>query len=136
MVLIIEDFNLFTFIPSKATAMSSHKSDDDYVHSDRIPGTEILFDEGPSGRSDVDRSHLKHRTRGDARILLVPQPSRTDANDPLNWSTPKKSIAFFNGCWYAFMGAITGPIMAAGKLISEIPGMRLSFGVTHGLLQG
>lgn len=83
----------------------------------------------------MDRSHLKHRTRGDARILLVPQPSRTDANDPLNWATPKKSIAFFNGCWYAFMGAITGPIMAAGRWLLRFWDA-IEFGVTDNSLQG
>ncbi|KAJ5086586.1 hypothetical protein NUU61_007893 [Penicillium alfredii] len=81
----------------------------------RAPGTEILFDEGSSDVGLSDRLHqLKHRTKGDSRVLLVPQPSTNNPNDPLNWSTTKKSLAFFNGCWYAFMGAITGPIMAAG----------------------
>lgn len=79
------------------------------------PGTEILFDEGSEHGVLSDRlRQLKHRTKGDERIVLVPQPSTTDPNDPLSWSSFKKSVAFFNGCWYAFMGAITGPIMAAG----------------------
>jgi MFS family permease len=81
------------------------------------PGTEILFDNSENG-SLPDRLHqLKHRSTGDGHMLLVPQPSINDPNDPLNWSTTKKSLTFFNGCWFAFMGAITGPIMAAGMCI-------------------
>ncbi|KAL3470360.1 major facilitator superfamily domain-containing protein [Aspergillus californicus] len=76
------------------------------------PGTEVLFDDSSNGS---DRLHqLKHRTSGDSRMLLVPQPSLNDPNDPLRWPAWKKNLVFFNGCWYAFMGAITGPIMAAG----------------------
>ncbi|CAG8189118.1 unnamed protein product [Penicillium olsonii] len=78
------------------------------------PGTEILFDNSDHG-SISDRLHqLKHRPYGDGHMLLVPQPSINDPNDPLSWSTTKKSLTLFNGCWFAFMGAITGPIMAAG----------------------
>jgi hypothetical protein len=43
----------------------------------------------------------------------------------LSWSTTKKSLTFFNGCWFAFMGAITGPIMAAGMYIIRIVDRRL-----------
>ncbi|KAL4922763.1 major facilitator superfamily domain-containing protein [Aspergillus aurantiobrunneus] len=79
------------------------------------PGTEVLFDTSSQLGADSDRLHqLKHRTKGDARMLLVPQPSINDPNDPLRWPAWKKHLTFFNGCWYAFMGAITGPIMAAG----------------------
>lgn len=94
--------------------MTSKLDDEIAAQLRSAPGTEILFDEGSIDGVIADRSHLKHRTRGDQRVLLVPQPSPSDPNDPLNWSTLKKSIAFFNGCWYAFMGAVTGPIMAAG----------------------
>lgn len=107
------EISLFSLYPIVA-AMSLKSNDES--HFDQVPGTEILYDEGPDGQEG--HSHLKHRMRGDARVLLVPQPSRTDANDPLNWSTWKKNLTFFNGCWYAFMGAITGPIMAAGMCFS------------------
>jgi hypothetical protein len=91
-----------------------HKSHRAVENIYAAPGTEILFDTNDNG-SLSDRLHqLKHRTTGDGHMLLVPQPSTNDPNDPLNWSTTKKSLTFFNGCWFAFMGAITGPIMAAG----------------------
>ena len=76
------------------------------------PGTEILFDEAKNHGAFAERLHsLKHVQKGDSRILLVPQPSTVDPNDPLSWSQVKKSLTFFNACWYAFMGSITGPIM-------------------------
>ncbi|CAI7616608.1 unnamed protein product [Penicillium manginii] len=93
----------------------SHESENEMEARLRVtPGTEILFDGGSGDGILADGSQLKHRTSGDRRVLLVPQPSTNDPNDPLNWTTSKKSVTFFNGCWYAFMGAITGPIMAAG----------------------
>lgn len=92
-----------------------HDPDEIESHFRAAPGTEILYDDiSQKGAISNRLHHLKHRTKGDARILLVPQPSNTDPNDPLRWSTVKKSLALFNGCWFAFMGAITGPIMAAG----------------------
>ena len=84
------------------------------------PGTEILFDGSDNGSISERLQHLKHRETGDGRMLLVPQPSLNDPNDPLNWSTLKKNITFFNGCWFAFMGAITGPIMAAGMYLRSV----------------
>lgn len=93
----------------------SDKRVEDRLHA--APGTEILFDNSDHG-SISDRLHqLKHRPSGDGHMLLVPQPSLNDPNDPLSWSTMKKSLTLFNGCWFAFMGAITGPIMAAGMLL-------------------
>jgi hypothetical protein len=80
------------------------------------PGTEILFDDSNQHGAFSEQLHrLQHRSKGDSRILLVPQPSLTDPNDPLKWPAWKKYLTFFNACWYAFMGSITGPIMAAGK---------------------
>lgn len=99
----------------------SHQSDENVAaHLRAVPGTEILFDEGSNNGALFDVSQLKHRTKGDSRVLLVPQPSTNDPNDPLNWTSTKKNVAFFNGCWYAFMGAITGPIMAAGIYSSRV----------------
>ncbi|KAJ5774896.1 Major facilitator superfamily domain general substrate transporter [Penicillium paradoxum] len=80
------------------------------------PGTELLFDGSDNGSISERLHQLKHRKTGDGRMLLVPQPSLNDPNDPLNWSTTKKYVVFVNGCWFAFMGAITGPIMAAGMM--------------------
>ncbi|OJJ33646.1 hypothetical protein ASPWEDRAFT_114016 [Aspergillus wentii DTO 134E9] len=75
---------------------------------DLPPGTEILYD-----NDNAYANRLQHRSKGDSRILLVPQPS-SDPNDPLRWSRTKKGFIFANACWYAFMGSITGPIMAGG----------------------
>jgi hypothetical protein len=104
---------LGTFVMSQNSQREPDSTIEGQVH---VPGTEILFDNEDGGVSD--RLHqLRHRTSGDGRMLLVPQPSIDDPNDPLSWSTAKKSLTFFNGCWFAFMGAITGPIMAAGTYI-------------------
>jgi hypothetical protein len=101
----------------------SHESENEMEARLRVtPGTEILFDGGSGDGILADGSQLKHRTSGDRRVLLVPQPSTNDPNDPLNWTTSKKSVTFFNGCWYAFMGAITGPIMAAGRYLMKAIG--------------
>lgn len=97
----------------------SHELDELASRFRAAPGTEILYDDISRHGDLSNRLHqLKHRTKGDSRIVLVPQPSINDPNDPLRWSTTKKSLAFFIGCWYAFMGAITGPIMAAGMIIT------------------
>ncbi|KAJ5690485.1 hypothetical protein N7462_004877 [Penicillium macrosclerotiorum] len=94
---------------------SPRDSGDDIDQFHAVPGTEILFDQDSKHGALADRIHqLEHLKKGDSRILLVPQPSTTNPNDPLRWSALKKNIVFFNGCWFAFMGAITGPIMAAG----------------------
>ncbi|KAF4415064.1 MFS general substrate transporter [Fusarium acutatum] len=93
--------------------MASHQDPDAMMHvetatSTRPPGTELLYD---------NASHLQYvkDTQGN-HIILVPQPSTTDPNDPLRWSRAKKWIVFLNGVFYAFMGSVTGPIMAAGMI--------------------
>ena len=48
------------------------------------PGTELLVDES--------HGHLQHARKGDGHILLIPQPSLNDHNDPLRWSTVKKWV--------------------------------------------
>ena len=81
------------------------------------PGTELLYDQEDDQGDQAWRLHtLQHVKEGDAHILLVPQPSLTDPNDPLLWPSVKKWLAFANGLGYSFLGAVTGPIMAAGKL--------------------
>lgn len=78
------------------------------------PGTEILYDQdGEHGDASRRLHQLQHVQKGDSHILLIPQPSLTDVNDPLRWSTLKKWATFSNGLAYAFLGAVTGPIMAA-----------------------
>ena len=81
-----------------------------------VPGTEILLDTSHKGGKDPNALlHLQHAKHGDSHLLLVPQPSLTDPNDPLRWSRFKKWLTLFNGLWYSFNGAVTGPIMAAGS---------------------
>ncbi|KAL5046451.1 hypothetical protein BDW71DRAFT_214688 [Aspergillus fruticulosus] len=79
------------------------------------PGTELLIDQSSenSGRNLSAYQHVKH---GDGRILLVPQPSQADRNDPLRWPLWKKWLAFGNALFFAFNGAMTGPMMAGGML--------------------
>lgn len=90
--------------------------------SPTIPGTEVLFD---LGNSDQIR-HLQHVKHGDGDILLVPQPSITDASDPLRWTQRKKWVVLLNAIWYSFNGGVTGPIMAGGMF-------RASFHVQDGM---
>jgi hypothetical protein len=52
------------------------------------PGTETLIDENNNEYIHT----LQHAKKGDGHILLVPQPSLTDPNDPLRWPTWKKWI--------------------------------------------
>ena len=77
------------------------------------PGTEILYDQEEHGSVSRRLHELQHVRRGDSHILLVPQPSLTNPNDPLRWSSLKKWATFSNALTYAFLGAVTGPIMAA-----------------------
>ncbi|RDW92263.1 hypothetical protein BP5796_01657 [Coleophoma crateriformis] len=74
------------------------------------PGTEILIDENQNGYIHT----LQHAKIGDGNILLVPQPSLTDPNDPLRWPKWKKWMVFINGLFYSFLGSIIGPIMSGG----------------------
>lgn len=83
------------------------------------PGTELLFHnvdekgndlvQGAAGKL-VSVQHVEH---GDRHLILVPQPSLTDPNDPLSWPAWLKWATFSNALAYAFMGGVTGPIMAA-----------------------
>ncbi|KAH8668665.1 major facilitator superfamily domain-containing protein [Xylariales sp. PMI_506] len=100
---------------------SSNSEDISPVYQ-QTPGTEVLFD---NGRRSSEIAHLQFIQHGENRILLVPQPSLNDVNDPLRWSKAKKWGTLLNGVGYAFLGSVTGPIMAAGM----IP-LSLSFGET------
>ncbi|KAJ5690154.1 hypothetical protein N7462_004546 [Penicillium macrosclerotiorum] len=75
------------------------------------PGTELLIQQ-----ENLATNNYQHVFHGDLRILLVPQPSLNDPNDPLLWSRLKKWISFGNGLFYAFNGAVTGPMMAGGMI--------------------
>ncbi|CAK7221316.1 hypothetical protein SBRCBS47491_004486 [Sporothrix bragantina] len=79
-----------------------------------VPGTELLFD---SAAQHDNAAGLQFIQKDGANIFLVPQPSLTDPNDPLSWSPAKKWAAYLNGVFYAFMGSVTGPIMAAGMIV-------------------
>ncbi|KAJ5910461.1 hypothetical protein N7504_005104 [Penicillium tannophilum] len=76
------------------------------------PGTELLIDQD---NSDAIQ-HYQHVAHGDSHLLLVPQPSLTDPNDPLLWPRGKKWTVFGNGLFYSFNGAVTGPMMAGGMI--------------------
>ncbi|KAF8851505.1 MFS general substrate transporter [Acephala macrosclerotiorum] len=92
------------------------------------PGTEILMDEDGSGVTEERLHRLQHAKTGDGHILLVPQPSLTDPNDPLRWSTSKKWVVLMNGVAYAFNGAVTGPMMAGGMIqLSAFFGKSLTY---------
>lgn len=99
----------------KMSLEKSNKTELNTSHLDHVPGTEILFDDLSHQTTLPSPQHqLKSRAKGNAQLLLVPQPAPNNPNDPLRWSRRKKAVVFFNGCWFAFMGAVTGPIMAAG----------------------
>lgn len=79
-------------------------------YSERAPGTEYLYD------LTLKHHALQHAPDGDHHVLLVPQPSLTDPNDPLRWPTWKKWMTLTNALTYSFFGGVTGPIMAAGLI--------------------
>ncbi|KAH8900550.1 MFS general substrate transporter [Thozetella sp. PMI_491] len=77
-----------------------------------VPGTELLIDEHPS----QGKGNIQYASGGDGRIILIPQPSLNDPNDPLRWSPAKKWIVFIHGLAYSFLGSIIGPIMSGGMV--------------------
>ncbi|KAL4889087.1 major facilitator superfamily domain-containing protein [Aspergillus ambiguus] len=81
------------------------------LHSS-APGTELLIDQSDSSLAQTHQ-HISHNG---IRIIQVPQPSLTDPNDPLRWPLWKKWATFGNGLIYAFLGAVTGPMMAGGMV--------------------
>jgi hypothetical protein len=66
------------------------------------PRTEVLMDEDGPGATERRLHKLQHTKSGDDHILLVPQPSLIDLNDPLRWSALKKWTVLANGVAYAF----------------------------------
>ncbi|KIW95039.1 uncharacterized protein Z519_03620 [Cladophialophora bantiana CBS 173.52] len=95
-------------MPQEITSVDSNQS----VYRD-APGTEILYDMAEDGLGFRRLRDLQHVESGDGHLLLVPQPSLTDPNDPLRWPALKKWVTFFYALGYSFMGAVTGPIMTA-----------------------
>ena len=108
------------------------------------PGTELLFD--PRDRSSPEalaaKSKLQHRKHGDKSLILQPQPSIVDRNDPLSWSSRAKLMTYFNALFYAFDGSMLGPLMSAGFLglatlykrpLSDISQFNGSILITQGL---
>lgn len=81
-----------------------------------MPGTELLFDSVAHHHKEATGLQFLRRKDG-VNIILVPQPSPTDPNDPLSWAPWKKWATYLNGVAYAFMGSVTGPIMAAGMML-------------------
>jgi hypothetical protein len=79
----------------------------------RSPGTELLFDGDLDNVGQAHHLRLKHIETKIGRLVLVPQPC-DDPNDPLQWSLSKKYVTLAIGIVYSTLGAITGPLMAAG----------------------
>lgn len=101
----------------------AHDNDDGgdrIAQAPAVPGTEVLMDMAVGDDNEKQHIHfqsLQHvEGKEGGHLLLVPQPSLTDVNDPLRWSQTKKWLVLGNGIFYAFNGAVTGPIMAAGRL--------------------
>jgi hypothetical protein len=83
---------------------------------ENIPGTEYLVDQNQDTEIGHRLHNLQHRQHGDSTIILVPQPSLDDPNDPLRWSPFWKWATFLNACFFAFNGSVLGPIIATGYL--------------------
>lgn len=100
---------LFSTLPVMASKQAEYFSTDasSSCHDLPAPGTEYLYD------ANGTHEALQHVSDGNDHILLVPQPSLSDVNDPLRWPRWKKWMTFANGLAYSFLGGVTGPIMAA-----------------------
>ncbi|ETS81161.1 hypothetical protein PFICI_06163 [Pestalotiopsis fici W106-1] len=78
------------------------------------PGTELLYhNDKDHAITTVEGYPIQYIERDDGCIILVPQPSPNDPNDPLRWPAWLKWSTFLNALSYSFMGGVTGPIMAA-----------------------
>jgi hypothetical protein len=60
------------------------------------------MDEDGPGATERRLHKLQHTKSGDGHIILVPQPSLIDPNDPLRWLASKKWTVLANGIAYAF----------------------------------
>lgn len=79
----------------------------------QAPGTKLLYHDEHHAATTREGHSIQYIERNDGRIVLVPQPSLTDPNDPLRWPAWLKWSTFLNALFYSFMGGVTGPIMAA-----------------------
>ena len=81
-----------------------------------IPGTEYLVDLNQDNELGYRLHNLQNQQHEDATIILVPQPSLYDPNNPLRWSPFWKWATFLNAWFFAFNGSVLGPITATGYL--------------------
>ncbi|KAJ7757704.1 MFS general substrate transporter [Mycena maculata] len=84
-----------------------------------VPGT-ALFSEDPNATAyaayeGIDISTLQHGKGKYQDIILVPQPSRVDLNDPLLWPTWKKHAFFFILTYGTVLAGAVGPLVAADQ---------------------
>ncbi|KAJ6512696.1 MFS general substrate transporter [Mycena sanguinolenta] len=96
-----------------------------------VPGT-ALFSEDPNAVAyaayeNIDISTLQHATGKHKDIILVPQPSRLDPNDPLLWPTWKKHLFFLILVYGTVLAGAVGPLVAADQ--THIAGL---FGASPG----
>ncbi|KAJ6507739.1 MFS general substrate transporter [Mycena vitilis] len=83
------------------------------------PGT-ALFSEDPNATAyaayeGLDLHLLQHATGKHKDIILVPQPSRIDLNDPLLWPAWKKHVFFFILIYGTVLAGAVGPLVAADQ---------------------
>ncbi|KAJ6561902.1 MFS general substrate transporter [Mycena capillaripes] len=81
-----------------------------------VPGT-ALFSEDPNATAyaayeGIDIHTLQHATGKHKDIILVPQPSRLDPNDPLLWPTWKKHMFFLILIYGTVLAGAVGPLVA------------------------
>ncbi|POS71041.1 major facilitator superfamily transporter [Diaporthe helianthi] len=101
----------------------------------QIPGTEMLIGGSRAGgvETAVDDGHLQvekitYRASQGVETILVPQPSKTDLNDPLLWPRWQKEAAFFVIFVNAIVFAIlAGPVIAPATFaLAPILGVTLT----------
>ncbi|KAJ7096587.1 MFS general substrate transporter [Mycena belliarum] len=84
-----------------------------------VPGT-TLFSDDPNATAyaaydGIDINTLQHATGKYKDIILVPQPSRVDLNDPLLWPTWKKHLFFLILIYGTVLVGAVGPLVAADQ---------------------
>ncbi|KAF7336960.1 MFS general substrate transporter [Mycena venus] len=84
-----------------------------------VPGT-ALFSEDPNATAyaayeGIDINMLQHATGKHKDIILVPQPSRLDPNDPLLWPAWKKHLFFLILVYGTVLAGAVGPLVAADQ---------------------
>ncbi|KAJ5703676.1 MFS general substrate transporter [Penicillium malachiteum] len=80
-------------------------------HLEHVPGTVLLEPDDPE--IEVFTTNFKRSEGKFAHVILVPQPS-SDPNDPLTFSSSKKSAILITCCFGAILfAATTGPLLNA-----------------------